>query len=276
MKCWNVNLRECGLPRAATHAKIAIICCLHMGARAQMMKKALEWRDWVMSEPHHFAMGLGDDMENALPGDEVHNSMMWDQVRSPEDQFRDAADFWRPLAEKKKLILSHDSNHAYRSEAKTGRSVAKELNIFLQGQYKPKAPSLPDSHPEYLPRWARWQALTRISAGKQTYTFHSWHGIGNGCTPEAALRKCRSMAVQHHADVYCMGHAHNRISWSDNYTQFTGNGREAEFRQRHFAVTGGFLGWHDSYAERTGLAPNRIGAVVVSLGTKAWDVKISS
>lgn len=274
MKCWEHTLK---LPKGEEEARVALICCLHHGARAMMLKKALQWRDWVYDDPCNFAMGLGDDMENALPSDEVHNSMMWESVVNPEQQFRDAADFWRPLAEKKKLILTHDSNHAWRTEAKVGRSVARELNVFLQGQYKPKAPALPDPHPDYLPRWARWQALTKLHVGKQTYMIHSWHGVGSGCTPEAALRKCRSMAPQHpEVDIFAMGHAHNKITYSDLRSAFSSNGMDAALKERHYAVTGGFLGWHDTYAERAGLPPNRIGAVVLHLNAKRWDIKTSS
>ena len=104
---------------------------------------------------------------------------------------------------------------------------------------------------------------------------HSWHGSGNGCTPEAALRKCREQAVVHRADLYLMGHAHQKISWSDNYMEFSANGCEARERQRVFAVTGGFLGWHDTYAERAGLKPNRRGAIVARLGVKEWDIKVA-
>jgi hypothetical protein len=269
VKCFDIRVP---VKRGAEQIEIAVVCCLHFGHKAQDERRSMEWRDWILKSKNRFAINLGDDMENALPGDEVHNSMLWDSSMTPEEQYRRAAEYWKPVAEAGKLLITHDSNHAWRTEAKTGRSVAKELNVFLQGLTS-KKPST-DPMPDQFPRWGRWQALSRLHVGKQTYTVHSWHGSGNGCTPEAALRKCRSQAEVHKADIFLMGHAHQKISWSDNYMEFSDNGRDARERQRMFAVTGGFLGWHDTYAERAGLRPNRRGAIALKLGVSEWDVKV--
>jgi hypothetical protein len=271
MNCFDVKLKVTGKP---SHIELVSFCCAHFGHKACDRKRLHSWRDWVMRGPNRFAFDLGDDMENAIPGDEVHNSMMWDSDKHPEEQYREAADFWRPVAEAGKLIMTHDSNHAWRTEAKTGRSVAKELNVFLQGQSLPKMQT--DPLPDVSPRWGRWQALTRIKAGKQTYTIHSWHGAGGSCTPESALRKCREQERHSVADVYLMGHFHQPIAWGKEYMDFSANGMEAKARQRWFGVTGGFLGWHNTYAERQGLGPNRRGAIVVRLGVRDWDVKITT
>ena len=270
MRCYDIRLP---VKKGVENIEIAVVCCLHFGHKSQDERRALQWRKWIMGSPNRFAMNLGDDMENAIPGDEVHNSMMWDSSYPPEEQYRRAADYWKPVVQAKKLIITHDSNHAWRTEAKVGRSVARELNVFLQNVTSKETHA--DPMPDSAPRWGRWQALSRLHVGKQTYTVHSWHGSGNGCTPEAALRKCREQAVVHRADLYLMGHAHQKISWSDNYMEFSANGCEARERQRVFAVTGGFLGWHDTYAERAGLKPNRRGAIVAKLGAKDWDIKVA-
>lgn len=270
MKCFDVRLKLKGKP---SHIEVISFCCAHFGAKACDRERLFRWRKWVMAGRNRFAMNLGDDMENALPGDAVHDSMMWDSDKHPDEQYREAADFWRPVAEAGKLLVTHDSNHAWRTQAKTGRSVAKELNVFLQAQSLPKAQTEP--LPDVSPRWGQWQALTRLHVGRQEYTVHSWHGSGNGCTPEAALRKCREQERNHIADVFLMGHAHQPIAWGKEYMAFSSNGRDAEARQRWFGVTGGFLGWHGTYAERAGLSPNRRGAIVVRLGVKDWDIKIA-
>ena len=271
MKCHEVRLRPKGHP---SHIELISFCCAHFGHKACDRKRLYEWRSWLMRGPNRYAFNLGDDMENAIPGDAVHNSMMWDSDKMPSDQYIEAADFWRPVAEAGKLLMTMDSNHAWRTEAATGRSVAKELNIFLQGQNLPKP--LPDVHPDALPRWGRWQALTRLHVGRQTYTVHSWHGTGGATTPESARRKCREQERNHVADLFLMGHFHQPVAWGKEYMEFSANGREATARQRWFGVTGSFLGWHETYAERAGYAPNRRGAIVIRLGVDKWDVKIQT
>lgn len=271
MKCHEIRLKPKGKPE---HIEIVVFCCAHFGHKACDKRRLMDWRRYIMRKPNTFVFNLGDDMENAIPGDEVHNSMMWDSDSHPDQQFMDAADYWQPVAESGKLLMTHDSNHAWRTEAKTGRSVAKDLNVFLQAQrtgrshYKPVA--------DALPRWGRWQALTRLRVGSQSYTIHSWHGSGGATTPESALRKCRSQEGNHVADLFLMGHFHQPICWGKQYMDFSGNGRDAVSKQRWFGVTGGFIGWHDTYAERAGYAPNRLGPIIVRLGVNRWDVRIST
>lgn len=270
MKCSQTRLKLKGRP---SHIELVSFCCAHFGHKACDRKRLMSWRDWLMKGPNRFAFNLGDDMENAIPGDEVHNSMMWDSDKHPEDQYREAADFWRPVAEAGKLIVTHDSNHAWRTEAKTGRSVARELNVFLQAQSLDKA--MPDPQPDVRPFWGQWQALTKILVGRQDYTIHSWHGNGSGSSPEAALRKCREQERFHVADIFLMGHAHQPIAWGKEYNVFSHHGMDAASKQRWFGVTGGFLGWNGTYAERAGYGPNRRGAIVVKLGVDRWDIKIT-
>jgi hypothetical protein len=271
VKCFKHKLKVKGNP---SHIELVSFCCPHFGHKACDRKRLMSWRNWVMRGPNRFAFALGDDMENAIPGDEVHNSMMWDSDKHPEEQYMEAADFWRPMAEAGKLLITHDSNHAWRTEAKTGRSVARELNVFLQAQSLDKARTEPT--PDVTPFWGRWQALTELRVGRQAYTIHSWHGSGSGSSPEAALRKCREQERFHQADLFLMGHAHQPIAWGKDVNVFSDHGMVAGKRQRWFGVTGGFIGWDDTYAERAGYGPNRRGAIVIRLGVKDWDIKIQT
>lgn len=265
MKCHRIDLKLKGRPE---QIEIMALCCMHIGHVACDYVRIGKMFKWLLAGDNRFCFDLGDDTENAVPGDEEHNSMMWDSNMHPEEQFRKAADLLLPVAKAGKLIITHNSNHWWRSQAKTGFNIPKQLNTFLQQM------GLQDPHPDALPRWGGWQALTSLGVGKQNYMIHSWHGAGGSATPEGALRKCRSMAVNHDADIYLCGHFHQKIAWQDNHMRWSGNGLPAKEMQRTFACTGGFLGWHEGYAERKGLPPNRRGSIVLRLGVKEWDVKV--
>lgn len=271
MKCHEIRVKA---PKNTEYIELALLCCIHRGHKAHDEKRALKWRDWIMAKPWRFCISLGDDTENAIPTDAKHASMMFDQVEAPEAQRMWISDYWRPVAEAHKLLETFNSNHWGRTDGMTGESPAREMNVFLQNQYDPKSPAEARPHPDKLPRWGGWQSLTKLLIAKNEYMMHSWHGAGGGATPESALRKCRSMAAQHRADIYAMGHFHQKVCWQDNYMQFSANGMDALERQRTFVCAGSFLGWHDTYAERQGLPPNRRGAVVLKLGVKEWDVKV--
>lgn len=271
MKCHEVRLK---LPRGVKEAEVAVWCCTHRGHKQHDEKRALRWRSWILEKPNRFVFNLGDDTDNALPSDPKHAAMMWDSMEDPQTSRMKMCDFWLPVAKAHRMIMSHDSNHWYRTEMATGESMAREMNIFLQNQYDPKAPALSTPHPDRLPRWGHWQALTKLVVGKQPYMIHSWHGAGGGSTPESALRKCRSMAMQHEADLYFAGHYHQKVAYQDSRMVYSANGMESEERQRTYVCTGSFLGWHDGYAERMGLPPNRRGAMVVRLAADRFDVKV--
>ncbi len=251
-------------PKSGDEIEIFSICCLHIGHRNHNREHALKYRDYILNTPNAYVYNLGDDTENAIPGDEKHNSMMWDQIMTPDQQFIEACEYWLPLAEAGKILVTHDSNHWYRSEAKTGRSQAAELNQYL-AQNSPKGKA---------PKWGRWQAFAKIVVGKQIYLVHSWHGAGGGSTPEGALRKCRAKAMEHHADVFLMGHSHKRIAYQDPCKVWSDDAGGVVDRLRSYLATGCFMDWDGGYGERMGLPPALTGAGKITLNAKDWGVGV--
>lgn len=246
--------------------RLASICCLHIGHKCHNKEKALWYRDYILNTPNVYAFDLGDDIENALPGDSEHDSMMWDSDMSPEKQYETAAEFWAPVVKKGKLLLTHDSNHFWRSEAKTGISIGKNLNIFLKGIAKEEKTQ--------EPKWGRWMAMSKLTVGDQSYLIHSWHGAGGGTKSASALNKCMEQAKSHIADVYLMGHYHKRVLADEGYTTWNNKNGAPEFKTRFFACTGSFLEWSGSYAERMGLGPSVTGIVEVELGAKERSIRL--
>ena len=255
------------VPKKDEYVSIFSICCLHIGHKCHDAQKALSYRDYILKTPDTYAWDLGDDIENAIPGDEVHNSMMWDSRMTPEEQYEAAKEFWKPLVEAGKLLITHDSNHWWRSEAKTGISIAREMNVFFNGVAK--------GVKKNAPKWGRWQSFSRVHIGKYVYKIHSWHGSGSSTTPSSVLNKCRSQAMTHHADVFLMGHFHRKMIDEDLYFDWPDGAGKPVQKKRVYGVTGSFLKWDDSYAERAGLSPGILGAIKVQLGATRWDVKIS-
>lgn len=258
---------EIPAPKKNEYVSIFSICCLHIGHKCHDKEKALSYRDYILNTPDTYAYDLGDDMENAIPGDEVHNSMIFDSVMHPQEQFEKSIEYWEPVIKAGKLLMTHDSNHAWRSEAKTGISVAKQMNIFMQNIAKESKSRKPE--------WGRWQAFTKLKVGKQLYRVHSWHGAGGSGSAEAALKKCRSQAMVHQADVFLMGHAHRKTIDQDLYFAWPDGEKQPIEKTRVYGVTGSFLKWDASYAERAGYGPLIRGAIKLELSAKRWDMKIS-
>lgn len=262
-----MQANEITIKTKSDHIQIFSVSCLHIGHRGHDKNKAYDYRDYILKTPDTYAISLGDDIENAIPGDEKHNQMVFDQNMMPAEQYEAACEFWKPVVEKGKLLLTADSNHWYRSQAKTGISLAKQMNIFLNTVAK-EAKTV-------APKWGQWMSYLKLHVNKQSYIIHGWHGSGGSTTPEATLRNCRKQAESHHANIYLIGHYHKRVIYEDIYFEWPdGTPRPIE-KKRVYGATGCFLKWEDSYAERAGFPPAVRGAIRVQLGAKEWDVNVS-
>lgn len=266
MQSFEIHLPK---PKKAEYVNVFSWCCMHLGHISCDIKKALKYRDYILNTPDTYVFSLGDDFDNALPmGDAKHSAMMWDNNMSPQEQFDAALKFWEPVIKEGKLLWTNDSNHFYRSEMLTGISLAKQLNVFMNNAAKTARSRGPE--------WGRWQAFVKLHVGKNVYRIHAWHGSGGSGSPEGALKKCRSQAMVHRADLYCMGHVHRKITDSDLYFDWPDGEKEPIEKKRVYAVTGSFLDWRNSYAERAGYAPSIRGAVMIEFGAKRWDIRVST
>jgi hypothetical protein len=264
MQSYEITLPK---PKKGEYVSVFSLCCLHIGSKNHDQEKALSYRDYILSAPDTYALDLGDDLENAIPTDALHGSMMFDQNMQPQEQFDAALKYWEPVVKAGKLLLTHDSNHFWRSQAVTGISVAKNMNIFMKQMAKDAK--------SRAPVWGQWQAMTKINVDKQTYTMHSWHGSGSAGTPAGVLNKCRSQAMIHQCDIYMMGHAHRKVIDQDLYFAWPKGELKPVEKMRVYGVTGSFMKWDDSYAERAGYAPSIRGAIKLELSSKRWDIKVS-
>jgi hypothetical protein len=224
------------------------VCCLHLGSKNCDKKKAIEYRDYILETKDTYVIDLGDDVDMALPGDQEHNSMLFECEMLPDEQFMAACEYWKPLVDSKKLLMTADSNHWWRVESKTGMSRARDLNAFLQNYGSNTRSPVPKKG--VLPEWGRWQAMFKLVVGNIPYIVHAWHGAGGGGTPEGTIRRCREIARYVNADLYMMGHFHRKAIYEDIYFRWDDKLCRPVEEKRVYAATGSFLKWDDSYAER--------------------------
>jgi hypothetical protein len=248
------------------YARIFVVSCLHIGAKGHDSKKAEEYRQHVLRTPDTYIVSLGDDTDWGLPmGDVQHGSMMFEQTMQPEEQYEEACRFWLPCVERGKLLWTSNSNHWARSQILTGRSAAKEMNVFLNGAREKRQRPV---------AWADWNLLASIRVGAQRYIVHSTHGVGAGTTEGAVVNRLKSPSAYIHADAYLRGHHHRRIAFEQSYFTWDDQRDKPMERKRVFGATGCFLRWEGTYAERAGYAPTVRGAIVLELSGKRHDARI--
>jgi len=193
---------------------------------------------------------MGDSIENAIPGSK--SSPFESSISDPEEQIEIATELLEPIAD---IILGlHDGNHPYRTTQATGlkpeKIIAKSLGV------------------PYLDH----QALWRISINGIPYDVFSCHGRGGSATPSGKLNAVMSLSKLATADLYLMGHVHDRVGYIIHY-QAIENGKVV-IKERGFATSASFLSYLGGYGERLLYAPGAIGETTIQLNTTEFGIRI--
>ncbi len=280
---------------------IEICSCVHVGHNMHEREKTIEYFDRVLKAEDTYLVNLGDSGDNGTkqsPGGSVYENYL-----NPMEQAVVVATLFRPLVQRGKVLWWHDSNHSFRTFKESGAftleetvarlffgdgvadSVWKLMRRYAEGAFDARpatkraklgyiAEAIEAVEP-YLKKkpavqWAGWQALTRVVAGKQAYTFHSMHGEGSCVAATSALAaviKQRDIGL---ADLYVRGHHHKRTA-SDALRAEWSSGRPV-YRRVGFLTTGCYLGYDNSYGEMKGYTPVATGMsrVVLATGPDRW------
>jgi UDP-2,3-diacylglucosamine pyrophosphatase LpxH len=238
--------------------RLALISCIHIGHKCHDSKHFSEWmNDVILSDPDCRVIMLGDTIDNGTKGSP--GASIYEQTKNPREQLEEAFEVLRPLAESRRILFWHESNHSYRTFKDTGFFTAEE---WLSQKF-----GIP---------WAGWQALSRIRvkgrSGLQMYTIHSMHGSGGGTAMTSPVASTVKQAMIAEADIYVRGHHHRPMAMRQVRYCLDSRGRK-DVREIVYAATGCFLSYDASYGEEHAYVPNAFGCAVVQLGVREKKVE---
>ncbi len=298
MKSLKVELE----PNKQGWAEIDITSCLHFGHACHQRELTLALFDEVLKTPGRYLWSLGDNQDNGTknsPGASVYEN-----THNPKQQLILSAAMYRPLVKADKVVMFQDSNHSGRifkdvgfitSEDAmyrmlTGDAFSKRdwkiVDKYVQGGFSGRdkaaaesyltdlAADTPDIRAE-IPLWGGHQALTEVTVGDETYTFHSMHGEGAGVAHASALQAVVKQQEIAHAEIFVRGHHHKRILADAMLALFTQHGMDALMRRIGYLTTGCMLGYHNSYGEAKGYRPTCPGMARVHLNAKEHMFRLS-
>lgn len=237
--------------------KISIvpITDLHYGARKHNAHLLREYLTYIMNTPDCYAIGLGDYMENATRTS-VGLGMYEEDVHFPQ-QYERIEEMLRPLARAGKLLGLHTGNHEMRATLATGMDpvymLAKSLDVPYLG----------------------YSAIHKWVVGDVTYNVLTMHGRSAARTPAGRLNALRSLRDIVQADVYMMGHLHDRQIYKEAIYTVDNTDDSVKTACRYYIITGSLLDWPGSYADMMAMPPVRVGLVKIDFytRTKAVDVR---
>lgn len=223
---------------------------LHWGSPHCQQRQILELIQWATERKNVFFILMGDLAECSTK--ESIGDGVFQQTINPMEQLMQINKLFSLI--KDRIIGVHIGNHEYRIAKTTSIDINKVLSMALNLKY------------------LGFSALTTIKLGEYEYDIATTHGIGGSKMPHTKLKKVMDFSQIYLADIYCMGHVHDKLDIPMLIRYREGN--ELKIKKRHFILTGHFLEWKDSYAEMQMLLPSMIGVPLIELSIDKFGIKI--
>ncbi len=206
--------------------------------------------EYVRKKRNCYVIGMGDYIESALR-DSIGN--VYEQRVTPEEQIEAIIDFLRPIKNKIICLLTgnHEERIAKRTSIDPARMIADALGVL----------------------YVKYIAVVKVKLGEQEYKILATPGKSYARTPGGKLNALLRLATIMDADVYLMGHLHDILTHSQNFYRME-NGRLIR-RKKYFVLTGSFLEYEGSYAERGLYIPGKVGVPKIKLFRDRYDAHIS-
>jgi hypothetical protein len=201
-----------------------------------------------------YVVGMGDMLEISIVGSV---GGPFGQLYTPEKQMEKMIEILQPLADAGLLLGIHDGNHENR--------ISKMTSINVTG-FMCKMLGVP-----YLGH----SAFHLWKVGKQSYTAHSTHGSSGARLPYSKVKAALDVFRYVEAEMVLYGHLHGLDHLTQMYYRVNKTRKMAEECARHAILTGSFLNYKDSYAERMNLPPVQTGTAIISLWGDKHKIHVS-
>ena len=178
-----------------------------------------------------------------------------EQTGSPQAQLDALYEVLLPLREKILVIL--EGNHEERIWKDSGIRVSKVLAKML------KVP------------FGGYSAFLKLRVRKNNYVVHAQHGSSNAWYPHTKLTAAMRTAQHTDADLYLYGHTHELLSIKVPRRSMDMRNRTISTCEKYFVLTGSFLEYEGSYAQKKNMYPIETGIANITLSGEHWDIHCS-
>lgn len=197
------------------------------------VKRVIEYRDWVLSQPNRYMLWTGDNVDAWAmwsPGNP------WENIGEPQSQVYQFCKIWAPARHR---ILGYvGGNHERRARPGFG-DLGLLISTLLQLPYS---------------GGRQW---VDIKFGKHTpFKISLWHGVGGAKTKGAVAQVLDRYSQQGDSDLYLMGHLHQGLIMP-GWKQHRKNNQIV--LKKFFAAIGtSFLDTWGTYGEVAGFAAHDV------------------
>ena len=226
---------------------------LHYGSPSCAIKEAKEMLNWALKEKCYILI-MGDMIEMNLKG--TRHKGVYNQL-SPEDQKDGIIELLTPLAKAGLIIGYHEGNHSERISNAVGLDISKIIANEIGVKYC---------------NYSGWHLL---KVGKQNYKLYATHGASGSIQPHTKLNAGIKLSYFIDADIVAYAHTHGLATDLRMIQTIDLRNKQIVDKKQYVVMTGAYLYWNGSYAERKSYPISRIGSPKMKLREDSHDIHIS-
>jgi len=196
---------------------------------------------------------MGDLLEAASKGSVGAGWV--EQTQSPQAQLDALVEVLTPI--KDKILIVLEGNHEERIWKQSGIQIAKVLAKMLGVPF------------------GGYSAFLKLKVRKNNYIVHTKHGSSNAWYPHTKLTAAMRTAQHTDADLYLYGHTHELLSIKVPRRSMSTRSRTVKVSEKYFVLTGSFLEYEGSYAQKKNMYPIQTGIANITLSGAHWDIHCS-
>ncbi len=203
--------------------------------------------DWIYKTKNAYVIGMGDLLDVSIrssPGASVY-----EQEMNVQGQLEQMVAYLKPIADEGRLLGLLDGNHEARIQKETGLCLTKIMSQMLNVDYFGYGVNL------------------RLRVEDQIYKIFATHGNSNAKLLHTKIKPCLDLENKYEADVYLHGHVHCFAHLEKPYYIQDSKHMRMKEEIKHFILTGAFLKFFDSYAEKMQLQPSKQNTPIIKLSS---------
>ena len=233
--------------------KLVPVGDLHLGAPTCNIEKFLGTIDYI-KKSGALVILMGDLMEAASK----HSvSSGWvDQEIKPQDQLDLLCEVLEPI--KGQILCLIEGNHEFRIWNEVGIRVAKIMASKLGVPF------------------VGYSCFVRLKVQKQNYVIYAQHGSSGAMYGHTKMAAVKRTAQHTEADIYLYAHVHELAAESQSFRKLDLRSRTVKYSKKQFVITGHFLEYENSYAERKNYFPGKTGVAKLTFLGNRRDCHIST
>lgn len=178
-----------------------------------------------------------------------------EQTQSPQAQLDALFEALSPIQDK--ILINLEGNHEDRIWKHSGIRVSKILAHMLGVPF------------------GGYSAFVKLKVRKNNYIVHAQHGSSNAWYPHTKLTAAMRTATHTDADLYLYGHTHELLSIKVPRRAMDKRSRTIQTSEKYFVLTGSFLEYEGSYAQKKNMYPVQTGIANITLSGEHWDIHCS-